>query len=230
MKSSLIILTRNELEGLKWILPKVPLDTFDEVLAVDGRSTDGSLEYLHSKGIRVVQQQRLGRGNAMIEGVEHTSGAAIAFLSSDGNEDPAIISELLHQLNEFDIAIASRFTEGGSSDDSDDPLLIRKFGNKFFTFLVNLLWRANVTDSINGLRSIRRSAWDRLKIDSPYHEAEFQMTIRAAKLGMRIKEVPTIEGLRIGGKRYASTRKMAWTFWKFFLKEIWIGKRFEKQR
>ncbi len=226
MKSSLIIFTRNEIEGLKTIFPIIPLHSVDEVIAVDGHSTDGSVEYLQGKGIKVIPQKKLGRGNAMIEGVQETSGDAIVFLSSDGNEDPADIPKLIEKLQSCDVAVASRFMNEGNSDDSDDPLLIRKFGNKFVTFLVNLLWGANVTDSTNGLRAIRRTAWNKLGIDSPYHESEFQMTIRTAKLVMKIGEIPTVEGRRIGGKRYASTRKMAWTFFKFLLREIWIGRRF----
>lgn len=227
MKPSLIIFTRNEMEGIRAIFPKIPFDAVDEVIAVDGHSTDGSVEYLRSKGVKVISQQKPGRGNAMIEGARQTSGHIIIFLSSDGNEDPADIPLLIEKLKSSDIAVASRFMKGGHSDDSDDRLLIRKFGNKFFTFLINLVWGTNVTDSTNGLRAIWRSAWDKLGIDSPYHEAEFQMTIRAGKLGMRIGEIPTVERLRVGGRRYASTTKMAWTFTKFFLREIWIGNSFQ---
>lgn len=226
MKTSLIIFTRNELEGLKTIFPRIPFDIIGEVVAIDAHSTDGTLEYLQSKRIKVILQRNLGRGNAMIEGATQTTGDYVIFLSSDGNEDPADIPRLVEKLKDNDIAVASRFMNGGHSDDSDDPLLIRRFGNRFFTLLVNMIWGAGVTDSTNGLRAIRRDAWDALGIDSPYHEAEFQMTIRAAKLGMKIGETPTVEGSRIGGRRYASTTKMAWTFTRFLLREIWIGNRF----
>lgn len=229
MKTSLIVFTRNEIDGLRTIFPRIPFDAIDEVIAIDGHSTDGSVEYLRSKGFKVILQKELGRGNAMIEGVGHTSGDIIVFLSSDGNEDPSDIPRLIEKLKNFDVAVASRFMNGGHSDDSDDPLRIRRLGNRFFTLLVNLLWRANVTDSTNGLRAIWRSSWRKLGIDSPYHEAEFQMTIRAAKLGMKIGEVPTVERVRIGGRRYASTTKMAWTFTKFLIRELWIGKSFQRQ-
>jgi len=229
LKTSLLIFTRNEVEGLRAIFPKIPLNVVDEVLAVDGHSTDGTVQYLKDKGIKVITQEKIGRGNAMIEGVRQTSGEVVIFLSSDGNEDPADIPKLIEELKDHDVVIASRFVKGGHCDDSDDPLFIRKTGNKFFTFLVNLIWKANVTDSTNGLRGIKRSAWNRLRIDSPYHEAEFQMTIRAAKLRMKIGEIPTVERPRIGGRRFASTTRMAWTFTKFLLQEIWISNNFLTQ-
>ncbi len=227
-RASLLIFTRNEIDGLKAIFPKTPLNSVDEVIAIDGKSTDGSVEFLESKGVKVITQAKMGRGNAAIEGMSHTSRDIVVFLSSDGNENPADIPELIKAMADADVAVASRFMQGGKSDDSDDPLRIRKFGNRMVTLLVDLIWHADVTDSTNGLRAIRRSAWDQLSIDSPYHETEFQMTIRAAKLGMRIKEIPTVEGQRVGGKRYASTRKMALTFTRSILHEIRIGKNFQQ--
>jgi 2-polyprenyl-3-methyl-5-hydroxy-6-metoxy-1,4-benzoquinol methylase len=227
MRTSLIIFTRNEIEGLKSIFPRIPFAAVDETIAVDGHSTDGTVEFLRSKGINVISQTKMGRGNAAIEGVQNTTGDIIILLSSDGNENPEDVPKLIEKLKNADVAVASRFMKGGRSDDSDDQLHIRKFGNRFVTLLVNIFWHAEVTDSTNGLRGIRRAAWDRLGIDSPYHETEFQMTIRAAKLGMTIAEIPTREGQRIGGIRYASTRKMAWTFFKSLIRELLIGKRFQ---
>ena len=226
-KSSLLIFSRNEIDGLTAIFPKIPFNAVDEVIAIDGHSTDGSVEFLQSRGIKVITQTRMGRGNAAIEGINQTSGEIVVFLSSDGNENPADVPKLIEVISDADVAVASRFMKGGESDDSDDPIRIRRFGNRFVTFLVNLIWNAGVTDSTNGLRAIRRPAWNKLGIDSPYHETEFQITIRAAKLGMKIREIPTIEGKRVGGTRYASTRKMAWTFTKALTREIILGRRFQ---
>ncbi len=225
-RTSLLIFTRNEIEGIRSIFNTIPFDCVDEVIAIDGHSTDGTVEFLESKNIKVISQTKMGRGNAAIEGVAQCSGEIVVLLSADGNEDPADIRKLLDGMRGSDITVASRFMKGGRSDDSDDPLRIRKFGDKLVTALVNLLWRSHVTDSTNGLRAIRKVSWERLSIDSPYHETEFQMTIRAAKLGMRIAEIPTLEGKRVGGTRYASTSKMAWTFLRCLLREIWIGKSF----
>ena len=144
MKTSLIIFARNELEGLKTIFPKIPFDILDEVAAIDANSTDGTIEYLQSRRIRVISQQSLGRGNAMIEGVSKTTGDHVVFLSSDGNEDPTLVEKLK------DNEVASRLMKGGHSDDSDDPLLIRRLGNRFFTLLVNVIWLVNYLTSPRG--------------------------------------------------------------------------------
>ena len=119
-KNSLLIFTRNEIDGLKAIFPKIPLNSVDEVIAIDGKSTDGSVEFLQSKGIRVITQTKMGRGNAAIEGMNHVSGEVVVFLSSDGNENPADIPELIKAMSDADVAVASRFMQGGKSDVSDD--------------------------------------------------------------------------------------------------------------
>ncbi|HMK82978.1 MAG TPA: glycosyltransferase family 2 protein [Candidatus Bathyarchaeia archaeon] len=147
MRTSLIIFTRNEIDGIKGIFPRIPIATVDETIAIDGHSTDGTIEYLRSKEIEVIPQTKMGRGNAAIEGVQHTTGDILIFLSSDGNENPDDIPKLIEKLQNADVAVASRFMKGGQSDDSDDPLRIRRFGNRLVTFLVNIFWRAGVTDS-----------------------------------------------------------------------------------
>lgn len=60
VKNSLLVFTRNEIDGLKAIFPKIPLNAVDEVIAIDGRSTDGSVEFLQSKGIKVITQTKMG--------------------------------------------------------------------------------------------------------------------------------------------------------------------------
>ena len=88
MTNSLIIFTRNEIEGIRAIFPRIPLGVFDEVITMDGHSTDGTVEFLEKNGIRVIEQEKLGRGNATIEGVQHTTGDNVVLLSADGSETP----------------------------------------------------------------------------------------------------------------------------------------------
>jgi len=65
--------------------------------------------------------------------------------------------QLFHRIPVVDgnIVSGSGFWKGGSTDDSDDPFGIRRFGNRFFTFLVNLLWNAHLSDATYGLRAYR---------------------------------------------------------------------------
>ncbi len=220
MNKTLIIFTRNEIEGVKQILDLIPMHLFDEVFAMDGQSTDGTVEYLEERGVKVYRQRKLGRVNAHREAMQIARGEAIVFLSSDGNEDPRDIPKLLELIESNDMVLASRFLPNARSDDSDDPLLLRRTFSIIVTKLVNFIWRTNLADALNGLRAIRRSLWEKTDISPGYHTAEFQLTVQAAKLGSKIAETPTIEGLRVGHVRYASTPKIAFSLLKVFLREL----------
>ena len=127
--------------------------------------------------------------------------------------------------------IAGRFIlRGAGSDDSDDPLLIRKLGNIVYSLIVRLCWRSGVWDSINGYRALRVDAMRRMRLDAPLHEIELQSTIRAAKLHMRIKEFATRELPRLGGVRKASagTWTLGLRIGAFLLRELLIGRRFAR--
>jgi glycosyltransferase involved in cell wall biosynthesis len=199
---TLVVLTLNEIEGVTDVFPKLPLHCLDEVLVVDGGSTDGTLQFFDSRGVRVIRQERRGRGEAFRLAVRHARNDFLIFFSPDGNEDPDDIPRLIEGLAAgYDMVIASRFMPGARSEDDDKFLFAsRRWGNLMFTWLVDVLCRERtpITDTINGYRAITRSAFARLAPDAEGYAIEFQMSIRALQLGLRVLEIPTQESPRIG--------------------------------
>jgi glycosyltransferase involved in cell wall biosynthesis len=199
---TLVLLTLNEIEGLAHVFPKLPLHTVDEVLAVDGGSTDGTLEFFRAHGVRVVRQDKRGRGEAFRLAMRDARHDRLIFFSPDGNEDPDDIPRLADGLAAgHDMVIASRFMPGGRSEDDDKWLFTnRRWGNLCFTWLVNQLWPRSraISDTINGYRAITRAAFERLAPDADGYAIELQMSIRALALGLRVLEIPTRESDRIG--------------------------------
>lgn len=199
---TLVVLTLNEIDGLTAVFPKLPTHCLDEILVVDGGSTDGTLEFFASRGVRVIRQERRGRGEAFRLAAEHARNDCLVFFSPDGNEDPDDIPRLIEGIAAgYDMVIASRFMRGARSEDDDKFLFAsRRWGNLLFTWLVNVLCRERVriTDTINGYRAITRSAFARLTPDADGYAIEFQMSIRALQLGLRVLEIPTQEAPRIG--------------------------------
>ncbi|MBS3151236.1 glycosyltransferase [Candidatus Woesearchaeota archaeon] len=233
-KTTLVILVRDELEAIKQLIPKISLNSVDDVIIMDGQSKDGTREFLQEKGFKVFTQKKLGRGNAFLESLEYTSNENLIFFSGDGNENSEDIPKMNQYLKEgYDLVIGGRFILGGSkSDDSDDPLKIRRYGNIAFSKIVDTIWGSNVKDSINGFRGMKRTAMERMKLDAPKHEIELQSTIRAAKLKLKIKEFPTAEQERLGGirKNTAGTSILAYRLSLFLIKEILIGKKFADEK
>jgi glycosyltransferase involved in cell wall biosynthesis len=227
MTRTLLIFNRNDIDGLKHIWNLIPFDLFDQVVAIDGHSTDGSYEFLASTGVRTYLQMKMGRGNALAEAMQLVEGDAVVELSSDGNEDPRTIPLLLREIdNGADLVIASRLALGGRTDDTDDPMKVRRLGNRLLTFLINVLWGAKLTDSTNGLRAFRTDAWQKMHLDASHFEAEFLMSIRAIKLKLRVAEVPTVEGSRVGGEVQAKTSKVGIALLHVVVREMLEGSRF----
>jgi GT2 family glycosyltransferase len=227
VQTTLIILTRNEINGLKSVLNKIPFNEVDEYFAVDYKSTDGTLEYFKENHIPVVNQKTPGRGNAFKLASKKAKGEYLIFFSPDGNEDPADIKKVVKMIkNDADMVIASRFMKGSRNEENDQILKFRKWANQAFTYSVRLFWGGKVTDSINGYRAIKKDLFDRLNLDASGFAIEFQMTIRALKLDSKIVEFPTIEGNRIGGQSTATAIPTGISFVKLFIKEILIGKNY----
>lgn len=221
MTRSLIILTLNEIDGVRALIPALPPGIADEILAVDGGSTDGTREFLQEHNIPVFGQARRGRGEAFRVGVANSSGEYIVFFSPDGNEDPADIPRLFALLESgADMAIASRFLPGARNEEDEETLPLRKWVNQAFTVLANLLWNRGqfwVSDTINGYRGIRRRAFEQLAPTSLGYTIEYELTIGALRAGLKIAEIPTIERGRIGGE----TKGASWPTGKTFLRFFW---------
>lgn len=227
VQTTLVILTRNEINGLKAMLRKIPFEEVDEFFAVDLNSTDGTLEFFAKHQIPVVNQKKPGRAEAFKLGVKSAKGKYIVFFSPDGNENPADIPRLINLLREgADLAIASRFLKNSRNEEDGQVLKFRAWANQGFTLLVRLFWGGQVTDSINGYRAIRKDTFGKLKIDARGFAVEFQMTIRALKKGFNIAELPTIEGDRIGGQSTSSAIPTGLRFLGYLIREILIGKSF----
>jgi glycosyltransferase involved in cell wall biosynthesis len=198
---TLVVLTLNEIDGAGHVFPKLPLSSVDEVLVVDGGSTDGTIEFFRARGVQVIVQEQRGRGEAFRLAVQHARNEWLIFFSPDGNEDPADIARLVDGLAAgYDMVIASRFMAGARSEDDDKFLFAsRRWGNLMFTWLVSVLFRGpRITDTINGYRAVTRTAFRRIDPDAQGYAIEFQMSMRALRLGLRVLEIPTQEGDRVG--------------------------------
>ena len=227
LKKTLVLYTMNEIEGIKSIFDRIPISIFDEFFVMDNHSGDGTVEFLEKNGIKVIQQKKPGRTNALIEAVEYAIGDIIINLSSDGNEKPEDIPKILEKFNEgYEMVTASRFLPDSRVDLGDDKLRIRVFGNKLCTFLVNICWGANVTDTTNGLRGITKYCYRKTKLSTFSNTENFQLTIRCAKLKIKTTEIPTKELPRIGGIVKSDTRGVIVNMIKVFLNELKIGKKF----
>lgn len=226
MKISLVLLTFNEIEGLGIIFDKIPLNAVDEVLAIDGGSTDGTLEFFEQHKVPVFVQQIKGRGEAFRLAYEKTIGDALLFFSPDGNEDPKDIVKFRPLFEEGnDHVIATRMVKAAHNEEDEHLFKWRKWANNIFNLMANLTWNRKqyVTDTINGYRAITRKAWKILALDGSGYTIEYQSSIRSFKKGLKIAEFPTYESPRIDGKNGSPCIATGLAFLKLYFSEIKRG-------
>lgn len=201
MSTIVFVLTLDEIEGVSVIMPQVKKEWAEQIIFVDGGSTDGTVEKAKELGFEVIHQQNKnkGEGNACRIGTDATQSDYVMFFSPDGNDLPEDIPKLIEKAKEgHDVVHISRF---GKNSVSEDANWIERFGNNMFTFLVNTFFGGNYTDALNGFRIIKRELWDELKTDAQYLNVEQQTCIRLAKRKIPIYEIESIEPNRIGGER-----------------------------
>ena len=230
--ATLVLLSFDEREALGKLLPAIPRSLFHRVLAIDPGSSDGTLDLYREAGIEVAIQEKRGRGRAFALASRLVGTEYVVFFSTDGNEDPGDLPRMLEVLRGgCDQAVAGRYVlPGSSSDDSDDPLLVRRLGATALGLLARLFFGSRVWDAVNGFRGFRVEALRRMRLDATGHDVEYQATIRAARLGLRTVEFPTRELVRLGGLRKptAGTFALARSTVGRLLRELAGGRSFER--
>lgn len=230
MTTTLIILTKNEIEGLRQIFPKIDRHLFTEIIACDGGSTDGTLEFYKKEKIPIRRGTKYG--DVFRTAAQIAKGDIIIFFRPDGNEDPADLPRLIQCIESgADHVIASRFMQESRNEEDDSILKLRAWANRAFTWLANLFFNHSetyITDTINGYRAIKLACLHEMRLDAPGFSIEYQMTIRSWKLGHKIIEIPTNEGNRIGGKVKARSINVGLEMLQRLISEIIKGENFKK--
>ncbi len=211
MKVTLLIPTFNEIDGMQKIMPRIKREWCDQILVVDGGSTDGTVEYCKEHDYPVVMQVRKGLRYAYFDALPHVKGDIMITFSPDGNSVPELIPPLIEKMREgFDMVIVSRYAKGAKSYDDD---ALTGFGNWMFTSLISLCFRHKYTDVMVMFRAYKTRIIPDLELDRDSNYAfeerifhtkvgmEPLLSIRCAKRKLNIGEIPGDEPPRLGGKR-----------------------------
>jgi Glycosyl transferase family 2 len=208
-KISVVLPVMNEAANLPGVFASVP-GWVDEVVLVDGRSTDDTIEVARRlrPDVKVVLQGGVGKGDALAAGFAAASGDIMVAIDGDGSTDgKEIIRFVSALLAGADFAKGSRFNSAGASDDITP---VRRYGNKMLNLTVNRLFGTSFSDLCYGYNAFWSRHLDTLAIDAPGFEIETLMSIRAAQAGLKIYEVPSHERLREHGASNLSAVKDGW--------------------
>lgn len=225
LTSTLLLPTLNEIEAARVVIPQIRREWVDEILVLDGGSTDGTVEFMREQGLTVLTEARGGYGRAMAYGLRQAKGDIIVEFTPDGNSIPDDIPRIIARMHEgYDLVIGSRYLQGARSDDDD---WLTALGNRLFTAAVNVLFRARYTDVLVGFRAFRREAALKLDLDAAGLSWPCQSSMRFARAGLRVGEIPANEPSRIGGERKMRPFRTGWEIVKLIVRDF-VGFRPQK--
>lgn len=211
MKLSVIMPVYNEVETVAQIAERVLSTAHDlELIIVNDGSTDGTEAVLtelanREPRVRVLHHDRnRGKGAALRTGFSVASGDIIIIQDADLEYHPRDYDSLLEPiLNDgADVVFGSRFLGG--------PHRVIYFwhavGNRFLTFLSNMLNNLNLTDMETCYKVFRREVLQRIRLRANRFTFEPEFTAKVARAKCVIYEVP----ISYRGRTYAEGKKISW--------------------
>lgn len=159
------------------------------VVVVDGHSDDGTAEMAQKAGADVIFQDGRGKGMALRTVFDQIDGDIYVIIDGDATYDVMETGKIVKPIidDRADMVIGSRLR--GKMEEGSITRL-NSIGNMFFNFLINYLYRGNITDSQSGFRALNRKTVECLNLSSKGFEVETEMTVKALKQGLTITEVP----------------------------------------
>jgi len=197
-KVSVIIPAKNEAANIPWVLARIP-EWVDEIIIVDGLSTDGTIEVAQRcvPDVIVVHEQRPGKGAAIRAGFAAATGDIVVMIDADGSMDPGEIGRYVRSIEDgADLAKGSRRLIGGGSA---DLTMFRQLGNRCLLFGANGMFRTRFSELCYGFMALRRSRIEALALVSDGFEIETEIVVRSVRCGLKVAEVPSFEAPRRAG-------------------------------
>lgn len=189
----------------------------DDVLVVDGGSSDGTQEIVRDLGVPLLVQKERGLGRGLAEGFRAAAGDLLAIVDADGSHDWTALPEMRRRVVEdgFDYVLASRYLgpfrwRGPLRwpwSTSEDDSLLHEWGNLGIVALARLLHGYPLHDMMMGLQLFRRDVLDALSLEEPGQAFDCEIKLQIHRAGFRMTEVPVTEPRRIGGEAKLSAWK-----------------------
>ena len=201
LTSCLVIPTLNEEATIADVVSSV-LPFVDEVLVVDGHSTDATRELAEKAGARAVLDPRKGKGAALRHSLTDSTAVIVVFLDADGSHEATDVPKLLAplQAGEADLVVGCRMTGGSDELHGDLFKFTRLIGSEIITMMINYRWRVRLTDVQNGYRAILRDVGLALGMREDRFAIEEEMVMKALQKKYRVVNVSSHEYKRRHGE------------------------------
>ncbi len=203
-KLTLLIPANKEAESLPIFLKELEKYKYRKlvVLQSEDKETIESISDFHD--IKICVQEERGYGSALIEGIKKIDTEFFCIINADGSMHPKYLEEMLNLCKNQDLVFASRYLEGGGSDDDD---FITFIGNKIFSLLGNIFFRLNLSDILYTYILGKTSSAKNLDLKYNDFRICVEIPILAKSKNYKFVSTPSMERKRIGGKKKVNAFK-----------------------
>ena len=161
---------------------------FDDILVMDGDSSDETREIAADHGARVETQSTSGKGEAIREAVsQHIDREYVIMADGDGTYLPGQADRMLDPLDDgYEHVIGNRFA------DMEDGAMtkLNQVGNKLTNWLFASIHGESFEDILSGYRAFSRESFERLTLSADGFGIETEMAVECAKRGIPTAVVP----------------------------------------
>jgi glycosyltransferase involved in cell wall biosynthesis len=223
---SAIIPCLNEESAIAAVASGVLAQGVDEVIVVDGGSTDRTVERARAAGARVVSETRRGYGRAIQRGIDaaRTDAEILLFLDGDGSDRPEMIPDLVAPL----VAGQVVFVHGTRVRGEREPGSLsaqQLIAGRIAGLLLRCVYGVRFTD-MSPFRAIRRDVLAKLGMREATYGWNLEMLMRVAAAGLPVLEIPVGQRRRAGGVSKVSGNaltglKAAWSIITTFVRLAW---------
>ena len=185
-------------------LPIVLKEIYDmklscKIIVVVPEYDQSTIEAIAKFDCKILKQKGEGFGNALIQGLRESDTKYSCIFNADGSFDPKYLLDMIQKLDEgTDFVFNTRYVHpGGSEDDT----IITYIGNKFFTFICQILFRLNISDVLFTYAMGRAEAFKKLELTSNDFTFCIELPVKAKFNNYKISDYPSFERSRISGKK-----------------------------
>lgn len=224
MKLSIVIPVYNEQETIKDILKRVadvkfPKNIEKEIIIIDDASKDNSYNYIIAFKNEVKNKILVkilkhgvnqGKGTSVVDGINLSNGEVIVVQDADLEYDPNDLIRLLNPIIEgkSDVVYGSRLKHYPLKlfGSKRTPLIAHYLGNKFLTFMTEILYQRKVSDMETCYKMFRKEVLKGIDIKAKRFDFEPEFTAKILKRGYKILEVP----IKVKPRGYDEGKKISW--------------------
>jgi glycosyltransferase involved in cell wall biosynthesis len=194
------------------------------VIVVDNGSSDATPQEAMAAGARLVSEPRRGYGYACAAGAAAAQEGVLVFLDGDGSSAPAEMPRLVEPLLQGRAELVQGSREMGGIDPGAMPPH-QRLGNRLAVWLINRLYGVSLSD-LGPYRAVRADFLRSLRMGEMTYGWPTEMTVKAARRGARLLEVPVSTHRRRSGRSKVSgtlrgTLLAAWFILGVTLRYAW---------